>query len=83
MIGFTDGSAQSKPGLNRSGRIIKKQGRKSTPIKIAETVEWMGSSYQGELEAIQIATEYAKDNLSPSNDSLDIFSNCQSAILAI
>ena len=43
----------------------------------------MGSSYQGELEAIQIATEYAKDNLSPSNDSLDIFSNCQSAILAI
>ena len=63
--------------------IIKKQGRKSTPIKIAETVEWMGSSYQGELEAIQIATEYTKDNLSPSNDSLDIFSNCQSAILAI
>ena len=36
----------------------------------------MGSSYQGELEAIQIATEYATDNLSPSNDSLDIFSNC-------
>ena len=63
--------------------IIKKQGRKSTPIKIAETVEWMGSSYQGELEAIQIATEYTKDNFSPSNDSLDIFSNCQSAILAI
>ena len=80
MIGFTDGSAQSKPGLNRSGRIIKKQGWKSTPIKIAETVKWMGSSYQGELEAIQITTEHAT---SPSNDSLDIFSNCSSAILAI
>ena len=43
----------------------------------------MGSSYEGELEAIKIATEYARDNISPSNHSLQIFSNCQSAISAV
>ena len=79
MIVFTDGSAQSNPGPKGSGVIIKKQGRNSTPIKIAKAVvNYMGSSYKGELEAIKIATEYARDNISPSNDSLHIFSNCQS-----
>ena len=43
----------------------------------------MGSSYKGELEAIKVATEYARDNISFSNDSLHIFSDCQSAILAV
>ena len=58
MIVFTDGSAQSNPDPTGSGEIIKKQGQNSTPIKIAKAVEYMGSSYEGELEAIQIATEY-------------------------
>ena len=62
--------------------IIKKQGRNSTPIKIAKAVKCMGLSYERDLEAIRIGTEYARDNLSPSNDSLHIFSGCQSAILA-
>ena len=83
MIVFTDGSAQSNPGPTGSGVIIKKQGRNSTPIKIAKAVKYMGSSYEGELEAIKIATEYARDNISPSNDSLHIFSDCQSAISAV
>ena len=83
MIVFTDGSAQSNPSPTGSGVIIKKQGQNSTPIKIAKAVKYMGSSYEGELEAIKIATEYARDNISPSNDSLQIFSNCQSAISAV
>ena len=83
MIFFTDGSAQSNPGPTGSGVIIKKQGRNSTPIKIAKAVKYMGSSYEGELEAIKIATEYARDNISPSNVSLHIFSDCQSAISAV
>ena len=83
MIVFTDGSAQSNPGPTGSGVIIKKQGQNSTPIKIAKAVKYMGSSYEGELEAIKIATEYARDNISPSNDSLHIFSDCQSAISAV
>ena len=43
----------------------------------------MGSSFEGELKTIKTATEYARDSLSPSNDSLHILSNCQSAILAV
>ena len=39
--------------------------------------------YEEELEAIKIATEYVRENISPSNDSLHIFSNCQSAISAV
>ena len=43
----------------------------------------MGSSYEGELEAIKIATKHVRYNNSPSNDSLHIFSNCQSPISAV
>ena len=77
MIVFTDGSAQSNPGPTGSGVIIKKQGQNSTPIKIAKAVKYMGSSYEGELEATKIATEYAPDNISPSNDILHRFSVSQ------
>ena len=49
---FTDGSAQSNPHSTGSGVIYKKEGRNSTPIKIATAVKSMGSSYKGELEAI-------------------------------
>ena len=83
MIFFTDESAQSNPGPTRSGVTIKKQGQNSTPIKIAKTVKYMGSSYEGELETIKIATEYARDNISPSNDSLHVFSDWKSTILAV
>ena len=82
MIAFTDGSAHLNPGPIESGVTIKKQGRNSTSIKIAKAVQCMGSSYEGKLEAIKIATQYARDNFSPSNHSLPIFSDCQSAILA-
>ena len=63
-----DGSAQSNPGPTASGMIIKKQGRNSTLIKIAMAVKY--NSYEGELESIKIATEYARDNISTSNDTL-------------
>ena len=56
MIVLTDGSVQSNPGPTGSGVIIKKQCRNSTPIKTAKAVTYMGSSYDGELEAIKIAT---------------------------
>ena len=62
--------------------IVKKKGWNSTLIKIAKAVKLMGSSYEGELEAIKVATEYARD-ISSSNDKLHIFSDCQWAILAV
>ena len=73
MIVFIDGSAQSNPGPTGSGVIIKKQGQNSTPIKITKAPKCMGPSYHRELEAIKIATEYERDNLSPSSDSLHIY----------
>ena len=83
MIPFTDGSTPSHTGPTGSRVIIKKQGVNSTPMKIAKTVKSMGSSYEEELEAIKIVTEYARDNISPSNDSLHIYSDSQSAKLAV
>ena len=83
MIVFTDGSAPVKSWPTRSGVVIKKQGRNSTPIKIPKAVKYMGSSYKEELEAIKIATKYSRDIIFPSNDSLHVFSDCQSAILAV
>ena len=52
-------------------------------MKIAKTVKYMGFSYEEELEAIKIVTEYARDNISPSNDSLHIYSDSQSAKSAV
>ena len=79
IIVFMDGSAHPpNPGPTGSGVIIKRQGRNSNPVKLAKAVKCMGSSYERELEAIQIATEYARDNLSPSNYSLLIFFDCVS-----
>ena len=63
--------------------IIKKQCQNSSLIKTAKAVKCIWSSCGRELEAIKIATEYERDKLLPSNDSLHIFSDCQSAILAI
>ena len=45
-------------------------------MKIAKAVKYMRSSNK-------IATEYAMDNISPPNDSLHIFSECQSVISAV
>ena len=53
-------SIKSYPNPTGSGVIIKKQVWNSTPIKIAKAVKFMGSSYEGGLEAIKIATEYAE-----------------------
>ena len=47
------------------------------PKEIAKAVKYMASSYEGELEATKIATEYAPDNISLSNDILHLFSISQ------
>ena len=83
MIFFTDRSAHPNPGPTGSGMIIENKVEIVPPIKIAKAVKCMGSSHEGELEAIQIATEHGRDNISTSNDIFHIFSVCQSSILAI
>ena len=43
----------------------------------------MGTSYQGELQAIRIGTIYAKENINISTENLHIFVDSQTAIQAI
>ena len=62
MIIFTDGSALSNPGPVGAGVVIKNKGPKSTLVKLAKAVKQMGTSYQGEIEAIKLAVEYANEN---------------------
>ena len=45
MMIFTDGSALGNPGPTGSGVAIKKNGPKSTEIKIAHAVTKIGTSY--------------------------------------
>ena len=71
------------PGPTGSGVAIKKNGPESTEIKIAHAVTKMGTSYQGELQAIRIGTTYAKENISISTENLHIFVDSQAAIQAI
>ena len=78
MLIFTDGTAQDNPGLTRS-----KQGLKSVPIKKVKTISSRGASFEGELEAICMGTEYAKDNPSSSNNNCHIYTDSQAAIKAI
>ena len=80
---FTDGSALGNPGPTGSGVVIKKNGPENTEIKIAHAVTKMGTSYQGELQAIRIGTTYAKENISISTENLHIFVDSQAAIQAI
>ena len=83
MMIFTYGSALGNPGPTGKGVVIKKNGQESTEIKIAHAVTKMGTSYQGELQAIRIGTTYAKENISISTENLHIFVDSQAAIQAI
>ena len=83
MIIFTDGSALSNPGPVGAGVVIKNKGPKITPVKLAKSVKQMGTSYEGEIEAIKLALEYANENITSAHDNLHIFSDSQAAILSI
>ena len=70
MMIFTDGSALGNPGPTGSGVAIKKNGPKSTEIKIAHAVTKMGTSYHWEIESIRIGTTYATENINISTENL-------------
>ena len=83
MLIFTDGSAKGKPGPQDMPWVIKRQGLKSVPIEKIKAISLRGTSFEGELEAIYMETEYATDNLSSSNNNLLIYKDSQAAIKAI
>ena len=63
--------------------VIKNKGPKSTPVKLAQAVKQMGTSYEGEIEAIKLVVEYANENITSVHDNLLIYSDSQAAILSI
>ena len=83
MLIITDGSAINNPGPTGAGAVIKVNGPTSTQIKLAKAVSNYRTSYDGELEAIKISTEYIKDNITDNTKNIHIFVDCQSAIHAI
>ena len=82
MMIFTDGSAQSNPGPTGSGVVIKNPGQHNSPVKLAKAITSWGSSYEGEIEAIKLGTDYAFQNIGQAN-SLFVYTDSQSAINAI
>ena len=83
MMILTDGSALGNPRPTGSCIFIKKNSPGSTDIKITHAVTKMGTSYQGELQAIRIGTIYAKESINISTENLHIFVDSQAAIQAI
>ena len=69
MLIFTDGSAQINPGPTGSPTVIKKQGLKSAPIKKVKAISSRDTSFEGEVEAIYMGTEYAKDTPSSARNN--------------
>ena len=63
--------------------LIKKQDLKSVPIKKVKAMSLRGTNFERELEADYMGTEYAKDNLSSSNNNLHIYTDSQAVIKAI
>ena len=80
---FTYQTAINNPGPTRARAVIRKNGLTSPPIKLVKAVASSGTRYKGELEAITISTEYAKEIIPDCNENIHIFVNCQSAIHAI
>ena len=64
MLIFTDGFAQGNPDPTVSAAVIKKQSLKTAPMKKVKAISPRGTNSEGELEAIYMGTEYAKDDLS-------------------
>ena len=88
---FTDGSATTNPGPTGAGTVIRENGLTSLPIKLAKAVtsyissyiKAVTTSYEGELEAIKISTEFVKENISGKTENIHIFVDCKSAIHVI
>ena len=83
MLIFTDGFAQINPGPTGSPTVIKKQGLESAPIKKVKAISSRDTSFEGELEAIYMGTEYAKDTQHLITIFTSRYTDSQAAIKAI
>ena len=76
MLAYTDGSALKNPEPTGAGVLIKFQGHKSISVKLAKAISSKGTSFDGNLAAILMATQYALTNLTKKHDSFNIYSDC-------
>ena len=83
VLEYTDGSALKNPGPTGAGVLIKIQGHKSIPVKLAKAISSKGTSFDDEVATILMATQYALTHLTKEHDSFNIYSDCQAAICAI
>ena len=83
MLAYTDGSALKNPGPTGAEMLIKVQVHKSILVKLAKAISSKGTSFDGELAAVLMATQHALTHLTKEHDSFNISSDCQVAICAI
>ena len=70
MLAYTDGSALKNPGPTGVGVLIKVKGHTSIPVKLAKAISSKGTSFDGELAAILMATQYALTHLTKEHAHL-------------
>ena len=70
---FSDGSAQGNPGPTGSGVVIKNPGHHSLPIKLVKAITSCGTSYEGEIEATKLGTDYAFQNIGQANSLIYLY----------
>ena len=80
MLAYRVGSALKNPGSTGAGVLIKVQGHKSILGKLPMAISSKGTSFDGELATILMATQYALTHLTKEHDSFNIYSDCQAAI---
>ena len=82
MMIFFDSSAQGNPGPAGSGVVIKNPVQHNSPVKLVKAITSCGTSYEGEIEAYKLGTDYDFQNIVQAN-SLFIYADSQSTIKAI
>lgn len=82
-IAFTGGLALKNPGPTGAANVIKKNGFNDTLIMLATEVSTKSSNFDGELRALSIAAEYGVRNISPNNNKVYFFIDCQAVIYTV
>ena len=75
MLAYKYGSALKNPGPTGAGVLIKVQGHKSILVKLAKAISSKGMSFDSELAAVLMATQYALTHLTKEHESFNIYSD--------
>ena len=83
IVAFTDGSALTNPGPCGAGAAVYWNGIAGQPSLYKRPVSKQSSSYQGELQAIDLALQKVEERRPPlRGNTVHIITDCQSALQA-